>query len=220
MPAYNSFSSIAEKEKGLEHLNKFSSKKCGLLLISHFAIPFSWSYFTCSILAFLAHVLPSCHRWVTSLKYKLSLFQPFWLKYCGYLSPVRCFFFLKLLYYLSLHFHHIPVFPHNSHLLCLWGCWVCLLSLATYHPAQDSISTSSAKIHFFSHLDKFTLSGSEPPFSSKSRGSGQSWKQERCTFCLWCCYLSPINSRTLKNTSVAHELPCPSLPFSYHLLIL
>lgn len=98
VPAYNSFSSIAEKQKGLEQLIKFSCKKCGLFLISHLSIPFFCSYFTCSILAFLAHMLPSCRRWVTSLKCKLSLFQPFRLKYCGYLSPVRCFFFFSSFY--------------------------------------------------------------------------------------------------------------------------
>lgn len=78
MLAYNSFSSIAEKQKGLENLIKFSYKKSGFfLLLSHLSIPFFCSYFTCRVLAFLAFMLPSCLRWVISPKYKISLsFSP------------------------------------------------------------------------------------------------------------------------------------------------
>lgn len=151
MAVYNSFSSIPEKQKDLEHLIKFSHKKCE---ISHLPIPFFCRSFTCSILAFLAHVLLSCHRCVISQQYKLSLFQPYWLKYCGYLSPVRCFFFSKLLCYLSLMFQFFHViltfcvfedaksaFSHLLHII--------LLEMISLAPLPNSLFFSSWQIYNF-----------------------------------------------------------------------
>lgn len=213
MPAYNSFSSIAEKHKGLEHLIKISSKKCGFLLTSQFSIPFFWRYFTCSTLAFLAHVLPFCHKWVISLKHKLS--QSLWLKYCATYHQLDVFSQAFMLFK--------PSFPPHSSFSTRFSPlvsvrMVTLPSFPRYiSSAWDSTSASSAKTHFSSHLDKFTFSGSEPSFSPKSSSSSQSWKQEKCTFCLWCCHLSPINCRTQKSASITHELHCPPLAFWYHL---
>lgn len=186
MAAYKSFSSIAEEQKDLEHLIKFPRKKCE---ISHLPIPFFCRPFTCSILAFLAHVLLSHHRCAISQQYRLSPLQPFWLKYCGYLSPGRCFlFFLKLLCYLRLMFQFFHIILTScvcedaksafSHLLHI------LLEIISLLPLPKSTSL----------LDRFTDSGSELPLSSKSSVLGQTWKKEGCTFCLWRRHLSPIQT--------------------------
>lgn len=121
-------------------------------------------------------ILPFCYRWVMLPKYK-SHFQLFWLKKCGYFSPVGCFFFLKLLHYLSLPFHHIPVF-HVILTSCVCedakSAFSCLLHIIML----ETVFQHSAKISFSSHLNKCTLSVSEHSFPSKSNISSQSWKQE------------------------------------------
>lgn len=139
-------------------------------------------------------ILPSCYRWVMLPKYK-SHFQLFWLKKCGYFSPVGCFFFLKLLHNLSLPFHHIPVF-HVILTSCVCEDAKSAFSRLLHIIMLETVFQHSLPKSVFLLISTNALSQSLSTHFLPNPTSPARAGNKRRTFCLWCSRLAQVNIRT------------------------